>query len=244
MQAAILSRAVTALSPHGVFFVSYNTLPGWRQRGALRDILRVGASFVENEDDATRLENAMAFLALIVEQSSSITPYVREAAERLKTSEPSYIVQEFLGAYNTARMFTDFMRDVTAAGLQFVSESRVVMMSSGDLTPELNEVLTALDENIIAREQGRGRGKRPASSREARKAARSEMVAPQGAWICTNSPKPDTSSRETFSIYTVSYRLLSRWLRERCCHKRYPAFLKSASKPERRLMLSKYDIKC
>jgi len=153
VQAAILSRGVTALSPHGVFFISYNTLPGWRQRGALRDILRVGASFVENEDDVTRLENAMAFLALVVEQSSSITPYVREAAERLKTSEPSYIVQEFLGAYNTAQMFTDFMRDVTAAGLQFVSESRVVMMSSEDLTPELNEVLTALDENIIAREQ-------------------------------------------------------------------------------------------
>lgn len=153
VQRAILDRAVTALAPHGVFFVSYNTLPGWRQRGALRDILRVGASFVENEDEVTRLENAMAFLALVVEQSSSITPYVREAAERLKTSEPSYIVQEFLGEYNSAAMFTDFMSEVTRAGLQFVSESRVVMMSSEDLTPELNEVLTALDDNIIAREQ-------------------------------------------------------------------------------------------
>ncbi len=153
VQRAIFERAVTALTPHGVLFVSYNTLPGWRQRGALRDIMQVGASFVQNEDEVTRLENAMAFLALVVEQSSSITPYVREAAERLKTSEPSYIVQEFLGEYNSAVMFTDFMHAAAEAGLQFVSESRVVMMSSEDLSPELNEVLTALDDNIIAREQ-------------------------------------------------------------------------------------------
>jgi trans-aconitate methyltransferase len=153
VQREILSRSVAALAAHGVFFVSYNTLPGWRQRGALRDILRVGASFVENEDDVVRLENAMAFLALVVEQSSSITPYVREAAERLKGSEPSYVVQEFLGEYNSAQMFTEFMTDARGAGLQFISESRVVMMSSEDLSPQLNEVLTALDENIITREQ-------------------------------------------------------------------------------------------
>jgi trans-aconitate methyltransferase len=153
LQREILNRSVAALAAHGVFFVSYNTLPGWRQRGALRDILRVGASFVENEDDVVRLENAMAFLALIVEQSSSITPYVREAAERLKSSEPSYLVQEFLGEHNSAQMFTDFMRDARGAGLQFISESRVVMMSSEDLSPQLNEVLTALDDNIVAREQ-------------------------------------------------------------------------------------------
>ncbi|MFN4894380.1 MAG: methyltransferase regulatory domain-containing protein [Pseudomonadota bacterium] len=152
-QRAIFDRAVAALSSQGVLFVSYNTLPGWRQRGALRDILQVGASFVENEDEGTRLENAMAFLALIVEQSSSITPYIREAAERLQSSEPSYIVQEFLGEYNSAATFTEFMRSASAAGLQFVSEARVVMMSSEDLTPELNEVLTALGDNIIAREQ-------------------------------------------------------------------------------------------
>ncbi len=153
IQQAILNRGVAALSSHGVFFISYNTLPGWRQRGALRDILRVGASFVENENDVVRLENAMAFLALVVEQSSSITPYIREAAQRLKGSEPSYLVQEFLGEYNTAQMFSDFMRDARGSGLQFVSESRVVMMSSEDLATEINEVLTALDDNIIAREQ-------------------------------------------------------------------------------------------
>lgn len=153
VQQEILNRSVAALAAHGVLFVSYNTLPGWRQRGALRDILRVGASFVENEDDVVRLENAMAFLALVVEQSSLITPYVREAAERLKNSEPAYLVQEFLGAYNSAQMFSDFIKDARGAGLQFVSESRVVMMSSEDLSPQINEVLTALDDNIISREQ-------------------------------------------------------------------------------------------
>lgn len=150
---AILERSVAALSSQGVFFLSYNTLPGWRQRGALRDIMSVGASFVEHDGDVARLENAMAFLSLIVEHTNSITPYVREAAERLKSSDPSYIVQEFLGDYNTPFMFTDFMREASAAGLQFLSEARVVMMSSEDLSPEVNEVLKSLDDSPIAREQ-------------------------------------------------------------------------------------------
>ena len=150
---AILDRSVAALSAQGVFFLSYNTLPGWRQRGALRDIMSVGASFVEHDGDVARLENAMAFLSLVVEHTNSITPYVREAAERLKNSDPSYIVQEFLGDYNNPFMFTDFMREASAAGLQFLSEARVVMMSSEDLSPEINEVLKSLDEDPIAREQ-------------------------------------------------------------------------------------------
>jgi|GEM_PF-2605117 len=149
----ILDRSVSALSSQGVLFLSYNTLPGWRQRGALRDIMSVGASFVDQDGDMARLENAMAFLSLIVEHSNSITPYVREAAERLKNSDPSYIVQEFLGDYNTPFMFTDFMREASASGLQFLSEARVVMMSSEDLSPEVNEVLKSLDDNPIAREQ-------------------------------------------------------------------------------------------
>jgi trans-aconitate methyltransferase len=150
---AILDRAVTALSSQGVLFVSYNTLPGWRQRGALRDIMGVGASFVEQDGDVARLENAMAFLSLITEHSTAITPYVREAAERLKNSDPSYIIQEFLGEYNTPFMFTDFMRDAASTGFQFLSEARVVMMSSEDLSPEVNEVLDSLSDNIVAREQ-------------------------------------------------------------------------------------------
>lgn len=151
---AILQRGVTAMAPQGVFFVSYNTLPGWRQRGAVRDIMRVGASLAgDASDDRSKVEAALSFLSLAARSATGSNPYLREAAERLPNSEPSYLLQEFLGEHNTAFKFTHFMEEAQAAGLQFMSEARVSMMSDDDLSPEARELLASLGEDPIRREQ-------------------------------------------------------------------------------------------
>lgn len=153
VQQEILERAKSALNSEGVLFVSYNTLPGWRQRGALRDIMQVGASFVAGEDDVARLDNAMAFLDLVVENSSAVTPYLKEAAQRLKSSEPSYLVQEFLGDYNSALSFTDFIEAASQAGFQYLTEARTVMTSIEDLADPLKEIFEGLGDDVLAKEQ-------------------------------------------------------------------------------------------
>jgi SAM-dependent methyltransferase len=153
VQQRILEIGKKALAPHGVFFVSYNTLPGWRQRGVVRDIMQVGSALSADQSERGRYEAAMRLLATVAGESGSVPAYVREAAQRLTDSEPSYVVQEFLGEHNTALLFSDFMRHAHAHGLQFLSESRVVMMSSEDVSPAMKVLLESLGDDLTMHEQ-------------------------------------------------------------------------------------------
>ncbi len=152
LQQRILKLSKSALAPHGVVFLSYNTLPGWRQRGVVRDVLQIGSMMSEGEDDHSRYEAGMQLLKKLGREPQ-LSAYVREAAERLEQSEPSYVVQEFLGEHNTPVLFVDFMQAAQDAGLQYVSEARVVMMSSQDLSAETNQLLDSFGEDVWMREQ-------------------------------------------------------------------------------------------
>jgi hypothetical protein len=153
LQRRILEIGKPAISEHGVFFVSYNTLPGWRQRGMVRDILQVGSRLREDSDDSSRYASAMELASRLTSESSLLPPYVREAVERLSSSEPSYVIQEFLGEYNAPVLFMDFMRAAESCGLQFMSEARVVMMSAEDLGPDMRAYLDSFGSNVTMREQ-------------------------------------------------------------------------------------------
>jgi hypothetical protein len=157
VQSAIMAKSAGALSPDGVFFVSYNTFPGWRQRGAVRDILLTGARRARSDDPQERYTHALSFLNMIantrVGGEDPFAMYIREANQRLQTSEPSYVLQEFLGRYNTPLLFQEFMRVAHGNSLQFLSESRVVMMSADDLQPALREYVDSIQDDIIGREQ-------------------------------------------------------------------------------------------
>lgn len=153
LQRRILEVVKRCLAPHGVCFVSYNTLPGWRQRGVLRDIFQVGALHAGGNDEESRYAAGMQLLSKLTSEPTMLPTYVTEAAARLATSEPSYVAQEFLGDYNSPVLFIDFMRGAQELGLQFLSEARVVMMSSEDLSPELNSLLDSFGEDLWMREQ-------------------------------------------------------------------------------------------
>jgi hypothetical protein len=152
-QEAILQRGVTALKEHGVFYVSYNTLPGWRQRGVVRDILLYGASLNGHVNGETPYERAVAFANIIEQCEEGVSPYVKEALGKLSEASPSYVIQEFLGQNNEPILFSTFMQAATNHGLQYLSECRVVMMSTDDLGDGLKELLRRCGEDRIAQEQ-------------------------------------------------------------------------------------------
>lgn len=153
LQQRILEIGKSALAEQGAFFLSYNTLPGWRQRGMVRDILQVGSRLSTGTDEGSRYASAMELASRLVGKESLLPPYVREAVDRLSASEPSYVIQEFLGEYNTPVLFMDFMQAAQLCGLQFMSEARVVMMSADDLRPDLRSYLDSFGDDVTMREQ-------------------------------------------------------------------------------------------
>lgn len=157
-QEAILRVAQAALREYGVFLCSYNTYPGWRQRGAVRDVMRVGAAgCAAHASDRERYAAGMSFLELVSgERKGGGDPfgaYLRESYERLLDSDPGYVIQEFLQPHNAPLLFRDFMELARSSHLQFMSEARVVMMSADDLGSSAKDYLESLGEDVIAREQ-------------------------------------------------------------------------------------------
>lgn len=157
VQARLLALCRSALSAEGVALVSFNVLPGWRQRGAVRDIMRVGARLAGGLDGAERLQSALALLKLVgsvrKSASDSYGSYIRESVSRLSASDPSYLIHEFLADYNEPELFADFMQSAAREGLQFLSEAKISMMSADDLGPDVASVLRQLEGDIVAQEQ-------------------------------------------------------------------------------------------
>jgi SAM-dependent methyltransferase len=63
VRALIQSLIAASLAPEGIAYVSYNVLPGWRLKQALRDVLRT--SVLHLPDLASKVAGARAVLALL-----------------------------------------------------------------------------------------------------------------------------------------------------------------------------------
>lgn len=161
VQQQVLQLIASSLSDHGVAFVSYNVLPGWRQRGAIRDVMQSGAlcsSIVSGDESPdARLKGALELLDLVGSVRGKAEDlygrYLRESRDRFKDSHPAYLFHEYLEEFNESVLFSDFMRQAELHGLQFVSEAQPSLMTTDDLGPKVSEYLSRLGSNIVAQEQ-------------------------------------------------------------------------------------------
>ncbi len=157
VQRRILDVCKASLSPNGVVFLSYNVLPGWRQRGLIRDIMMYGASLESNSEPERKLESAARFLSLAASSRKKRDDpngrYLEEAISRLQSSDSSYLFHEFLEENNAPCLFTEFMQRAQSVGLQFLSEARPAFMFPDDLGEEEARFLETLRDDVIKREQ-------------------------------------------------------------------------------------------
>jgi SAM-dependent methyltransferase len=155
---ALLEKISASLSPLGVAYVSYNVLPGWRQRGAVRDIMRTGAARCGvNATPRERLAAGIEFLNVVAKVRSAENDlygsYLREAIKRFQEADESYIFHEFLEEHNEPVLFSDFMEQASAVNLQFLSEAKPSLMSSDDLGPEVARYVEGAEGDVVDREQ-------------------------------------------------------------------------------------------
>ena len=122
---ALLRLARRVLAPDGLCYISFNTLPGWRMRGMLRDILLDACRGVT--EPPARLAAAQAALARL-EQALPELPglgadYLRAEIAALRELHPSYLYFEFLAEHNRALLFRDFLADSEAQGLRYLCDA-------------------------------------------------------------------------------------------------------------------------
>ncbi|MBI5612691.1 MAG: methyltransferase regulatory domain-containing protein, partial [Gammaproteobacteria bacterium] len=143
-----------ALAPHGIAYVSYNTLPGWRGRAILRDMLL----YFTRTAAAPRARLALAAEALeklervFAAQTGTTAGMLRAEIARLRTRHPSYLYHEYLAEVNEPVLFSAFMDAAGRHGLQYLCETELRSMFS-DALGETGAALVDGFDDLLEQEQ-------------------------------------------------------------------------------------------
>jgi methyltransferase-like protein len=125
VQARILELCARHLAPQGIAYVSYNTWPGWRMRGILRDLLLYHTRGIAapGEKLARALEFLAGFQDVVGDIETDASAYLLQELERLRTSHPSYLYHEYLEAWNQPQHVSEFIAAAERHGLQYVCDA-------------------------------------------------------------------------------------------------------------------------
>ncbi|MGF1547827.1 MAG: methyltransferase regulatory domain-containing protein [Thiotrichales bacterium] len=144
----LLALCRALLAPTGVAYISYNTLPGWRMRGVLRDML------LENTRDAVgpraKLAAAHAFLDFMDEALRDLDAltarYLKHEIEYLRRAHPSYLYHEYLETVNEPFWFTQFVDDADRHGLQYLCDTDLHMSFPSALGERVDQLFSGMDD--------------------------------------------------------------------------------------------------
>lgn len=129
----ILAICSENLAPTGLAYVSYNTYPGWRLRGMVRDMMRYHANrFGTPQSRVQQARMLLDFLSHTVENTDSAYAVLLKAELKHAQRSPDfYILHEQLEDINEPVYFHEFVEQATAHNLKYVSDGTLQ-------TPQLN----------------------------------------------------------------------------------------------------------
>ncbi|HUG70582.1 MAG TPA: methyltransferase regulatory domain-containing protein [Pirellulaceae bacterium] len=146
VQEQILAICAGYLSRQGVAYISYNTNPGWRMRGMIRDVMSYRANFFESPEAQTQEARALLdFLAAAVAKENN--PYgllLNHELEVLRTKADHYLFHEHLEEHNEPLYFHQFMERAAAKQLQYLGEAEYSMMAASNFPPEVERMVRRL----------------------------------------------------------------------------------------------------
>lgn len=154
VQEHILKLIPKVLAPNGVAFISYNTLPGWHLRLAIRDMM-----LYPTDPDASperKRDNGIEMLHKLAnglpDNNSLTEKWLKQEAEFLLKQPPSYLLHDYLEENNNPIYFHQFMKKAEENHLQFLSEADMYTMLGSTLTKEAEKELEKI-ENLIEYQQ-------------------------------------------------------------------------------------------
>jgi len=157
VQEQIFEVCRTALAPHGVAFISYNTLPGWHMRRMLREMLLYHVRGVDDAEERTR--RTYELIDLLAGASGNLqdehSTFLRSAREHLEEyrDRPSYIAHEYLEETNAPLYFEDFVSRSAAHHLQYLGDAETHAAGIDTLPDAVAERLRTFTADPVALEQ-------------------------------------------------------------------------------------------
>ena len=154
---ALMAACARHLHPEGIAYISYNTFPGWRQRGIARDAMMFHTRSVQ--DPLERIREAHRFIEFMGRVAPGQVPGYREMWQRLldridsPEARDALVFHDFLEQHNEPVYFTQFAAHAGRYGLRYVAEARLSDSTPELLGAEVSERLATLGEDVVTREQ-------------------------------------------------------------------------------------------
>jgi methyltransferase-like protein/SAM-dependent methyltransferase len=155
VQEKILEICKRNLAPQGVAYVSYNTLPGWRMRGMIRDLMRYHAlQFPEPDKRVAQARAMLDFLAKgVPDENSAYGKLLRSELDLLRGAPDYYILHEHLDDLNEPLYFHQFVERAQRHGLQYLADADVSTMMASRFSPQVAETVRRIAPDVIRQEQ-------------------------------------------------------------------------------------------
>jgi len=145
VQAKILDLAGRSLTKTGIAAISYNVLPGWHLRLALREILLRQAGVKGSpQERVARARELIGELSTSLTGRGSYGAMMRQEAVEMSRMPSSYLLGEFLAEHNAPCTFESFAAAANGAGLAYLCETDLNSGIRDDLTPAARRSLSAL----------------------------------------------------------------------------------------------------
>jgi len=151
---AILQICRDNLVSEGVAYVSYNTLPGWRVRGMIRDMMIYHSD--QFEGAAERLQQARALLDFLAQSVPADLPHSTTLKQELNVIRPeadAYLFHDYLEDVNEPVYFHQFAKAAARNRLQYLAEADFSGMLVSNFPPQVAETLRRIATDIVRMEQ-------------------------------------------------------------------------------------------
>lgn len=154
VQDKILQVCKANLTENGVAYVSYNTLPGWNSvRSAREMMLYHTAHYTSPEEKAAAARQILKFVGDAMRAYGNQSAKVMDRELEILNSQPdSYLLHEHLEDNNHQFYFHQFNSMAEKHGLQYLAETAVDKMYSGNFSSEIASVLET-STDIVRTEQ-------------------------------------------------------------------------------------------
>jgi methyltransferase-like protein/2-polyprenyl-3-methyl-5-hydroxy-6-metoxy-1,4-benzoquinol methylase len=160
VQDKLLAICRENLRPNGVAYVSYNTYPGWRLHGAIREMMLYHTQHLSNPQEKTQAARALldflseAILADSTPHANFLHSYVNYVNERFLPKEDDvYLYHNELAEINEPLYFYQFAERAAGHGLKYLAEAQFKAILAANLPPQVAATLRQLAKDTIALEQ-------------------------------------------------------------------------------------------
>lgn len=150
IQAKLMEMCGKRLSPHGVAYISFNTLPGWHMVRMVRDMMLFHSENAPSPQAKAVSARDMlrTVTAITAPRGSAYSAFLQSEQDTIKNKPDAYLLHDHLEENNHAFYLQDFVKMANAHGLAYIADTDLTTQGKVNPPPELLPLLSATTNRV------------------------------------------------------------------------------------------------